>query len=673
MGPIDAPTNGAEDQGLIATPAKTAEDEEADLIYNAIEERLKKKRTTKQQQPEQAVESERLVQVADLKPELERVSMEEWAALPEATDFRIKRLKRLGNYQDPMAKDRFVPLPDNLLTGGSIGYALQAEGFQEDDDKNDDEDKEDKEDKEGEDRLLKAGEAREAALGLALDSVEKTLGKAGSTVYTSNNSYSTSSSSNDPDKARSILKKLLRTNPHVPSAYLAAARLEHSQGRLKLARHFLAQGCEHCPDDGDLWIEAIRMSADKMQTVQKALESDAARLHDSLWLECLQYHRKTAASLQHFIQTALEAIPASIRLWEEYLRVVDAEDRESVLEAALQCVASFAMALELGGLSLQKGEVDRAMSLCNEAAKLTTNAAEQFQLDIFICEVKERLEQDIVLNDTSVVELRAEWLIRAEKRGSFNTCKLILLQKDTFELLAEFFKHGAWYCASLILLHKDIALIHALKLSAPFAEYLLKQQNVTEAQKAVIYDAWYQQDPSIATQAFQQHSASEGMWLDHLKSQPYNAQAFETARSAYPNSLPIVVLQAQMLLKSDPSAAEEFLCRALEQYPKCADLWLMQCDIKSNVSKKDEMATFLKQAVEKCTDSAHLWIRYAQTMPTVHRVRATLDIGRRKVSSNRSEHLCLLQHCMQFERDNGNELALKALQQQLDQLLNRRM
>lgn len=672
MGPIDLPGNKLDDHGLFApttAASRTAEDEEADEIYNQIEERRRRKRTLVKsgKAAREQKESREEGVFGDLKPELERVSAEEWASIPEASDFRIKKLKRLGNYQDPKAKDRFIPLPDNLLSVGSIGYDLQAEGFQEPDG-----------DEAEEDKLLRAGEAREAALGLALDSAEKSLGK-GTAPSVRNDSNSNSAVVGDPDKARHILRNLLRTNPQVPSAWLAAARLEHSQGKLKLARHLLSQGCGHCPDDADLWIEAVRLATDKPALLERALASEAAHQHASLWLEALR-HQKTIAARRKLLQTALGLLPKSVQLWEEYLaQQTDAEEREDGLEAAVQCAPTFAFFVELAQMYLNR-DLQRAMALCNEAAACAVTVTEQYRLSLLTSEINERISSaDLPPSTTegSLEELDPNWFIQAEKRGSARTVHRFLSSKpfpNDVELLAKFISSEAWECAKTLVLLNPTLLNQSL-FPETFFEYLLESSDCSVLKQAV-FDAWYRQNPTVLTRAFQSGLASEQMWIDHLlQSNSLDQQAYEQARKAYPQSTRLILLQAQAILNgqittisnqnttipNQNSAAMDFIYSQILENEQSADLWLFYGELV-----QDKMQVY-KEAVEKCPESAELWIRYSQTMPSVHRARAILDIARRKLSNHSEQLKKLLLYCVEFEGKNGNESGLKAAKQHLSQ------
>jgi hypothetical protein len=60
-------------------------------------------------------------------------------------------------------------------------------------------------------------------------------------------------------QARLLLKSVITTNPHHGPGWIAAARLEEKAGKLQTARTIIAEGCEKCPSNEDVWLEAARL------------------------------------------------------------------------------------------------------------------------------------------------------------------------------------------------------------------------------------------------------------------------------------------------------------------------------------------------------------------------------------------------------------------------------
>ena len=63
----------------------------------------------------------------------------------------------------------------------------------------------------------------------------------------------------DVKKARLLLKSVINTNPKHAPGWIAAARLEEVTGRMQAARNIIMRGCEVCPKNEDVWIEAVRL------------------------------------------------------------------------------------------------------------------------------------------------------------------------------------------------------------------------------------------------------------------------------------------------------------------------------------------------------------------------------------------------------------------------------
>ncbi len=65
--------------------------------------------------------------------------------------------------------------------------------------------------------------------------------------------------SSDVKKARLLLKSVINTNPKHAPGWIAAARLEEVTGRMQTARNTIMKGCEVCPKNEDVWLEAVRL------------------------------------------------------------------------------------------------------------------------------------------------------------------------------------------------------------------------------------------------------------------------------------------------------------------------------------------------------------------------------------------------------------------------------
>ncbi len=63
----------------------------------------------------------------------------------------------------------------------------------------------------------------------------------------------------DIKRARMLFDSLVKSNPKHAPGWIAAARLEEHAGRMVAARKVIKQGCEQCPKNEDVWLEAARL------------------------------------------------------------------------------------------------------------------------------------------------------------------------------------------------------------------------------------------------------------------------------------------------------------------------------------------------------------------------------------------------------------------------------
>ena len=57
-----------------------------------------------------------------------------------------------------------------------------------------------------------------------------------------------------------LFDSLVKSNPKHAPGWIAAARLEEHAGRMVAARKMIKQGCEQCPKNEDVWLEAARLN-----------------------------------------------------------------------------------------------------------------------------------------------------------------------------------------------------------------------------------------------------------------------------------------------------------------------------------------------------------------------------------------------------------------------------
>lgn len=226
------------------------------MIDSRMDERRKARREAREREELARYRQERpkiSQQFADLKRQLATIDEAEWAAIPEVGDLVGKNRKR------SKVPERFTPLPDTLIaaarektqyettiqdsgTASTVDPSGMMTNFRE------------------------IGQARDKVLGLKLDQVKDSV--SGQTTVdpkgylTDLNSIVVKSDAEigDIKKARLLLNSVITTNPKHAPGWIAAARLEEVAGRPVQARNLIAKGCEQCPKNEDVWLEAARLN-----------------------------------------------------------------------------------------------------------------------------------------------------------------------------------------------------------------------------------------------------------------------------------------------------------------------------------------------------------------------------------------------------------------------------
>lgn len=332
------------------------DDEEADRIYAAIDERMNAKKRRRGDENEEggggggggdggssASKSKIGDQFRELKEKLKDVSEDEWAAIPDVGDYSLK-------YKQRRREDVFTPLTDSLLesramankdatAGGNAAVAGTAQAV----------------DGTATSAATSSGfrsvvtnmsglaEARGTVLGMSLDKMSDSV--TGQTVVDpkgyltslSNVKIATSAEVGDVHKARLLLKSVRDTNPKHGPGWIAAARVEEAAGKTVQARRLIQEGCEVCEDSEDVWLEAARLHPpDVAKTI---LATAVRRLPTSvkIFLRAADLEHNDSAK-RAVLRKALEANPTSVTLWKAAVELEDAENARVLLSVAVERV-----------------------------------------------------------------------------------------------------------------------------------------------------------------------------------------------------------------------------------------------------------------------------------------------------------------------------------------------
>ena len=217
------------------------DDDEADKIWAAIDERMNNKRKRKAAtdiSKEDAGASSRSrigAQFRELKEKLSEVTEDEWSQIPDVGDYSLK-------FKQKQREDTFTPLTDSLLdqrskinldaSAGTTNVTSTAaasdgteSGF-----------------KSVVTNMSGLGAARGTVLGMSLDKMSDSV--SGQTVVDpkgyltslSNTKIATTAEVGDINKARLLLKSVRDTNPKHGPGWIASARVEEAAGNTLQAR-----------------------------------------------------------------------------------------------------------------------------------------------------------------------------------------------------------------------------------------------------------------------------------------------------------------------------------------------------------------------------------------------------------------------------------------------------
>ncbi|KAG1057781.1 hypothetical protein G6F55_004563 [Rhizopus delemar] len=710
--------------GLFSTAPYEEDDEEADRVWDMIDAKMDERRKARRE----AREREELAryrmerpkisqQFADLKRQLATIDESEWAAIPEVGDLVGK------NRRKNKMPERFTPMPDTMIasareksqyetsldaTEQKIGGILSSavKGIDADDGMMT--------------NFREIGQARDKVLGLKLDQVSDSV--SGSTTIdpkgylTDLNSVVVKSDAEigDIKKARLLLNSVITTNPKHAPGWIAAARLEEVAGRAVHARNIIAKGCEQCPKNEDVWLEAARLN--NVDNAKIILGDAVRHLPQSvkIWLKAVSLETENKAK-KKVLRRALEFIPNSVKLWRAAVNLEEnPEDAKVLLSRAVELVPlSVDLWLALARLEtyenaqkvLNKARV--AIPTSHEiwiaAARLQEEHGKSDMVDRVITFAAKALAQSGVLLE------REQWISEAEKcekNGSVLTCQAII--RATIGMgVEEEDRQSTWMeDAERCVAHNSIQTAraiyaHALKVfpGKPSiwqqAAYLEKSHGTPESleellQRSVKYcpqaevlwlmgakEKWMTGDVesarAILEEAFRANPNSEQIWLAAVKveseSEEYDRarKLLELARKESGTErvwMKSVMLERQM---KDYDQCNNLLNEALAKFPTFDKLWMIKGQLEDTQGNMPKARETYNQAVKNCPKSVILWILLAlleERLGMITKARASLEKARFLNPKNPN----LWVHAIRIEKRNNNvnvakSLAAKALQE----------
>ncbi|RUS26071.1 PRP1 splicing factor, N-terminal-domain-containing protein [Jimgerdemannia flammicorona] len=699
--------------GLFSGAPYEEDDEEADRVWEAIDTKMDERRRVRREAREKE-ELERFraerpkisQQFADLKRSLSSISADEWNHIPEVGDLVGKNRRR------PKVPERFTPVPDSVLAGareqnqfvtqlderqqqlGGLETPALDSGMMT--------------------NFVEIGQARDKVLGLKLDQMSDSV--AGQTVIdpkgylTDLNSVALKSDAEigDLKKARLLLNSVITTNPKHAPGWIAAARLEEVAGKTAQARSIIAKGCEECPKNEDVWLEAARLNT--VDNAKIILANAVRHMPQSvkIWLKAVELESEPKGQ-KRVLRRALEFIPNSVKLWRAAVNMEEnPSDARILLSRAVQLVP---LSVDLW-LALSRLETcDNARKVLNQARRTIPTSHE-----IWICAARLEEQQDnekkvegiisqavTVLSQKGTVLDRDQWFKEAEtceKEGAVGTCQAIVRATIGLNVEDEDRKKTWMDDADSCIAHGSIETAraiyaHALKVFPGKksiwrrAAFLEKGHGTRESleellQRAVKYcpqaevlwlmgakEKWLAGDVdgarAILTEAFRANPNSEQIWLAAVKLEGENGE-YERARillqkAREQSGAQRVWMKAAVLERQLGNTAEavRILDEAILKFPTFDKLWMIKGQIEETEEKNIPKAreTYSK-GLKNCPKSINLWIlssRLEEKAGLLIKARAILEKAR--LTNPKTADLWV--EAIRVEVRGGNTNAAKAL------------
>jgi pre-mRNA-processing factor 6 len=475
--------------GLFASGNFTQDDDEADRIYQDVDERMQRRRkrtrlvapssrclpfhpspkktlglslqsldeqitdlnppTREEREREELEEHNRnnpkiADQFVDLKRGLATLTDDDWASIPDPGDLTGKNRRA----KQARMQQRSYAVPDSVLArardASEFSTSVQDEGTNGEATSADN--------KDGTmTNFADIGAARDRVLQTRLDRAAKTDAGTGTATTIDPKGYLTSLDTTqfDPSKVqlgeiervRTLLDSVIKTNPKHAPAWIAAARLEEYAGKIVAARKKMAQGCEMCPKSEDAWLENIRLNEGQNAKIIAANAIKNNERSTRLWIEAMKLENDDRAK-KRVLRQAIDHIPQSVAIWKEAVNLEeDPEDAKLLLAKATEIIP---LSVELWLALAHLETPENAQAVLNKARKAVPTS---YEIWIAAARLQEQIGNANKINimNRAIKALmkegamlkREEWIEQAEKceaEGAILTCGAIIRETLGYSL-----------------------------------------------------------------------------------------------------------------------------------------------------------------------------------------------------------------------------------------------
>lgn len=702
--------------GLFAGGLYDKDDEEADKIWEWVDERMdRRKRQREEREQAERDEYERnnpkiQQQFTDLKRALATVSDDDWANLPEVGDLTGKNRR-----SKQALRQRFYAVPDSVLAAArdstemstmvtDDGGASSGAGGS------------------GSDGTMtnfaEIGAARDKVLKSRLEQASRS-GDAtnGSSTSIDPQGYITSLNKmampesatqvGDINRVRELLQSVVKTNPNNALGWIAAARLEELAGKPGAARKTIDKGCEQCPKSEDAWLENIRLndSSNGKIIARRAIEANNKSVR--LWVEAMRLEH-IPNNKKRVIRQALDHIPESEALWKEAVNLEENPDDAKLMLAKATELIPLSVDLWLALARLETPE--NAQKVLNKARKACPTSHEIW---IAAARLQEQLGQATKVNvikrgvqvlvKEQAMPKREDWIAEAETcedDGATVTCENIIREtlgwgldedddrKDTWmEDARSSINRGKYETARAIYAYALRVFVNSKTLWNAAAD-LERNHGTRESlwqvlEKAVeacpksedlwmllAKEKWQSGEVDgarlVLKRAFNQNPNNEDIWLSAVKleSESGNAEQarklLEVAREQAPTDRVWMKSIVFERVQGNVDTALDLTLQALQLFPQAAKLWMLKGQIYEDLDKIGLAREAYSTGVKAVPRSVPLWLLYArleERSGLAVKARSVLDRARLAVPKS-PELWC---ESVRLERRSGNLSQAKSL------------
>lgn len=639
------------EDGLLGDSLLNKEDEEADEIYQEIDNRLKNRNKRRISPEEDIDDGDNITKISnqfvDLKKNLLNITEEQWANLPEVGDLtkRNKRQRKLEQEQK-----RSYAAPDSLIAGiGSVGNV---------------------------DSTVDLGaltSERQKLLGSKIDSnfdfnQEDTVDSAS---YL--NEISNLSQNNDEEikKIKTILSSFTKADPKKPEGWIARARLEEFNKSFESAKKLIQQGCVNCPFDEEIWLENVRLNRSDVKYA-KIIVAEGVKLNNKslkLWLKATELEQEVF-NKKRVIRKALESLPTSAELWKESINYEEnIEDKIKIAQKATELVPEeedlWLILIELQPYNDAKSSLNKARKSLPSSVNIWLTAC---KLEFVNNPNSDKIEKMVKKALKECVLERDEWYQHAINFENLQLSYItdvivnVLLSEDeesNYSLLlseADKYKEHIFVYRSIlnflvVKFPKKTAiwrrLIELYKLHFEVSELYKIFENIIQIlPKNPIFwlmyskEVWKNGDirraKQILEKAFESLSRNADIWLALIKLENVEKnydKARELFREAKLNVNNERVWYKYVTFLRQLGSIDEALDsieEGLTRFPSCYKLYMQKAQILEEGGDLLSARSILSLGTKSVPESVELWIYLSEIdfkLGNGTRARATLDLG----------------------------------------------